>query len=89
MISVKVKHNNIEKALRILKRKTKDSGLFVELKEREYYRKPSEVKKHKESLGKIRGWLKQKELNPDWCGTPPTRGLREKYKKEQDFLHRK
>ena len=41
MIEVKVKHNNIEKALRIFKRKVKDSGILYELSERSYYTKPS------------------------------------------------
>jgi|TARA_R110002051_G_scaffold248700_1_gene308254 ribosomal protein S21 len=41
LIEVKVKHNNIEKALRIFKRKVKDSGILYELSERSYYTKPS------------------------------------------------
>jgi hypothetical protein len=27
--------------------------------------------------------MKQRQLNPDWCGEPPTSGLKEKIKKEQ------
>jgi hypothetical protein len=27
--------------------------------------------------------MKQRELNPDWCGEAPTSGLKEKIKKEQ------
>ena len=34
-------------------------------------------------MGKVRNWLKQRELNQDWCGEPPTSGLKEKIKKEQ------
>ena len=49
MIEVKVKHNNIEKALRIFKRKVKDSGILYELSERSYYTKPS-LKKRKMKL---------------------------------------
>ena len=41
MLQVKVKHNNIEYALRLFKRQIKDSGLMVELREREHYTKPS------------------------------------------------
>ena len=89
MIEVKVRHNNIENALRIFKRKIKDSGLFIELKEREYYKKPSVVKKRKAGLGKVRNWLKQKEINSDWCGKPPTRGLRERVKQDQNFNRQK
>ncbi len=48
--------NNIEKAMKVLKRKLIKEGLFKELKSRRYYEKPSEKKKrkHKESLKKVR-----------------------------------
>ena len=82
-MKVSVKHNNIEGALRILKRKIKDSGLMVELRERQYYKKPSAIKSEKKKLGKVRNWIKQHQQNPDWCGNPPTAGLKEKIKKEQ------
>lgn len=82
-MQVKVKHNNIDGALRILKRKIKDSGLMVELRERQYYKKPSAVRSEKKKLGKVRNWIKQHQVNPDWCGEPPTAGLKEKIKKER------
>lgn len=41
MFKVTVKNNNIEYALRLLKKKVKDSGLLIELREREFYTKPS------------------------------------------------
>ena len=43
-MEVQVRNNNVEKALRQLKRKIKKSGLLIELKERQYYQKPSEKK---------------------------------------------
>jgi small subunit ribosomal protein S21 len=48
--------NNIEKAMKVLKRKLIKEGLFKELKSRRYYEKPSEKKKrkHKESIKKAR-----------------------------------
>ena len=82
-MQVKVKHNNIDGALRILKRKIKDSGLMVELRERQYYKKPSAVRSEKRKLGKVRQWIRQHQMNPDWCGEPPTAGLKEKLKKER------
>ena len=82
-MEVKVKKNNVEFALRLLKRKIKDSGLMVELRERQYYKKPSAVRSEKKKLGKVRNWLRQKEQNPDWCGEPPTSGLKEKINKER------
>ena len=53
MIEVTVKNNNIEKALSIFKRKVKDSKLMLELREREFYKKPSEIRKEKKARGKI------------------------------------
>lgn len=41
MFKVTVKDNKIEHALRLLKKKVKDSGLLIELREREFYTKPS------------------------------------------------
>ncbi len=82
-LEVKVKKNNVEFALRLLKRKIKDSGLMVELRERQYYKKPSAVRSEKKKLGKVRQWIKQQQMNPDWCGEPPTAGLKEKMKKER------
>ena len=82
-MQVKVKHNNIDGALRILKRKIKDSGLMVELRERQYYKKPSAKRSEQRKLGKVRNWIKQHQMNPDWCGEPPTAGLKEKIKKER------
>ena len=54
-MEVTVDHN-IEKAMKILKRKLIKEGLFKELKSRRYYEKPSEKKKRKlkESLKKVR-----------------------------------
>ncbi len=48
--------DNLEKAMKILKRKLIKEGLFKELKSRRYYEKPSERKKRKskESLKKLR-----------------------------------
>lgn len=48
--------NNIEKAMKVLKRKLIKEGLFKELKARRYFEKPSERKKrkHKESIKKVR-----------------------------------
>lgn len=48
--------NNIERAMKVLKRKLIKEGLFKELKSRKYYEKPSERKKRKkkESVKKVR-----------------------------------
>ena len=82
MLEVKVRKNNVEHALRILKRKIKDSGLMLELRQREYYEKPSVKNREKRKLSKVRNWIRQREMNPDWCGEPPTQSLKEKYGKK-------
>ena len=49
-----------------LKRKVKDSNLFIDLREREYYTKPSETKRQKRNLAKLRNYYavqKEKEQN--------------------------
>ena len=65
-IKVVVKNNNVEKALSIFKRKVKDSNLMYELREREYYKKPSEIKKEIKNKAKARNyWKKVKLLEED------------------------
>ena len=83
MVYIRVKKNNIEYALRLFKRKIKDDGLMVELRERQHYTKPSVKRATKRKLGRVRNWLRQQQQNPDWCGEPPTSGLKEKIKKER------
>ena len=56
MIEITVGQNNLEKAMRVLKRKLIREGVFKELKSRRYYEKPSEKhkRKRKESVKKRR-----------------------------------
>ena len=61
-IKVVVKNNNVEKALSIFKRKIKDSNLMFELREREYYKKPSEIKKEIKNKAKARNYWKKIKL---------------------------
>ena len=56
-IEVRVFNNNVEKAIRVLKKKMLKEGLIKELKERRYYEKPSE-KRLKENKENIRRWRK-------------------------------
>ena len=44
VIKIEVKDNNIEQALRILKRKLQKEGFFKEIKLKNTYEKPSEKK---------------------------------------------
>lgn len=47
-MEIKVERNDIEKALRLLKRKIQRDGLLRELKNRRFYEKPSLKKKRKQ-----------------------------------------
>ena len=54
MIEIKVFNNNIEFALKKLKRKVKDSRLFIELREKEFYQKKSDIRRELISKAKLR-----------------------------------
>ena len=59
---VKVYNNNVELALKKLKRKVKNSGMMLELKKRNYFQKPSKVKREKINLAILRNkWAVEKE----------------------------
>ena len=47
-VEIKVFNNNVEKALKIAKKKLAGEGLFRELKRRRFYEKPSLKRKNKE-----------------------------------------
>ena len=53
-LSVNVYNNNVEGALKVLKRKVKDSNIMLDLKQKAYYIKPSEIKREKKNLAKLR-----------------------------------
>ena len=61
-----VKDGNVEKALKKLKKKVQESGLLLELKERETYTKPSVKKKLARELAKrrLKKQISQQSLLP-------------------------
>ena len=63
-LRVDVKFNNVEWALKKLKRMVKDSGMILELKKRSYYKKPSAEKREKRNMQKLRyTYQSEKEKN--------------------------
>ena len=65
-LQVKVYNNNVEGALKILKKKIKESNLFLDLKKKSYYEKPSKIKREKKNLAMARARyqsMKEKENN--------------------------
>jgi small subunit ribosomal protein S21 len=53
---VEVRNGNVEKALKVLKKKLFDEGSIREAMERRYFEKPSETRrrKHKEAVNRTR-----------------------------------
>ena len=54
MIYIKVYNNNVEKALSKFKKEVKESKLMLELREREFYTKPSDKRKEKRAKARLR-----------------------------------
>ena len=51
MVEVVVRNGNLEKAMRVLKKKVQKEGIVRELKERQFYTKPSEKKREAKKRG--------------------------------------
>jgi|TARA_B100001013_G_scaffold168462_1_gene101018 small subunit ribosomal protein S21 len=54
LIYIKVYNNNVEKALSKLKKEVKETKLMLELREREFYTKPSDKRKEKRAKARLR-----------------------------------
>lgn len=65
---VEVRNGDFNKALRIFKKKVQEAGIIQEIRDREHYVKPSEVRKKAKAAGRKR-WLKKLEKLE---GTMPT-----------------
>ena len=50
-ITVEVRKGNLEKAMRVLKKKVQKEGIVRLLKQKQYYEKPSEIKRRKKKEG--------------------------------------
>ena len=46
-LTVEVRNNNVDGAIKLLNRKVKNEGLIREVRQREYYEKPSIVRRRK------------------------------------------
>jgi small subunit ribosomal protein S21 len=65
MPTVKVYNDNFEKAMRKWKKQVANSGLLIEVKERQHYEKPSVVRNRAKAAAKMRWkrYLREQE-NP-------------------------
>ena len=62
-ITIEVRRGNVEQAMRVLKRKVQKEGIVKELRERQYYEKPSAKKrrKKKENIANVKKLKKKLE----------------------------
>ena len=60
-IYIKVYNNNVEKALSKLKKEVKETKLMLELRDREFYTKPSALKREKNAKARLR--MKKNTIN--------------------------
>ena len=60
-LSVSVVNNNVEFALKRLKKKVKESNLFLDLKKKSFYEKPSKIKREKKNLAILRNSYKNEK----------------------------
>ena len=59
MIKVTIrKGQSVEKAIKIFKKRVKESGMMLELKDRSFYRKPSDIKREKKKKAILRNYYK-------------------------------
>lgn len=69
-LAVEVTNDRFERAMRIFIKKVQESGRLQDLRQREFYEKPSERKKREASNARKR-WLRQKEQdNPNITTRP-------------------
>lgn len=64
MVTVSVRDNNVDQALRVLKKKMQREGIFREMKMRRDFEKPSEKRKREKGEA-IRRWRKVERKRKD------------------------
>lgn len=62
---IEVRDNNVNQAMRRLKKILQQEGVFKELRERQYYEKPSMTRKKAKAAAKKR-WQKELAKRQDW-----------------------
>jgi len=66
-MKVEVRNNNVEQALRVLKKKLQQDGLFNELREREHYVSKGEKRRHAKAAA-IRRYKKEQRKRIEELG---------------------
>ena len=60
-LTVEVRNNDINKALRKFKKKVKEAGILHELQQRQFYVKPSAIKRDRRAKGRLRAQIRSKK----------------------------
>ena len=63
-LTVEVRNGDFNYALRKFKKKVQEDGILQELRDRQHYVKPSEVRKKAKAAGRAR-WLKKQSKDKD------------------------
>ena len=66
-LCVEVRNGDVNKALSIFKKKVQEAGIIQEIRDRQQYTKPSEVRKKAKAAGRAR-WLKKMEKRKNDLG---------------------
>jgi len=68
MTKVTVRGNNVEKAIKVLKKKLLNDGVMRDLKERQHYSKPSAVRREakKQAIRRFKKEQKLKDLKKEF-----------------------
>ena len=77
MVTIYVKHNNVEQAIRALKRKVEKAGIIKDIRKRQYFSKPSEIKREiKKERAKV--LYKAQKKNDEMLGFRWVKGVKVK-----------
>jgi ribosomal protein S21 len=84
VVSVQVRKGDINRALKIFKRRSMDSGHLMELRERRYYKKPTTVRRREKQLA-VREQQKQTILGKIEDGDTKVKFYTKKPKKQKNI----
>ena len=85
IVSVQVRKGDINRALKIFKRRSMDSGHLMELRERRYYKKPTTIRRREKQLA-IREQQKLTILEKQGNGDTKAKLYTKKPKKQRNLV---
>ena len=72
-MQVMVRDNNVDQALRVLKKKMQREGVFREMRRRRFYEKPSEeaARKRSDAVRRVRKLARKQAIRDGLIAAPP------------------